>query len=191
MIATLDHYIRVYRDSLTPETCTNIIDRFESDTDHHEVIHLPNHRSFTQLNISPLEPWRDIHELIIEQTERCVDAYKDDVRLDSRLWPERYGFEQIRIKRYQPNTDDEFRLHVDVGDYSSSRRFLVCFWYLNTVATGGETVFPNVLTNYPPRVILPQQGHVLMFPPLWLYLHAGNKPVSETKYIIGTYLHYV
>jgi len=30
-----------------------------------------------------------------------------------------------------------------------------------------------------------------MFPPTWTYLHTGHKPKLESKYIIGSYLHYV
>ena len=33
------------------------------------------------------------------------------------------GFEQIRFKRYLPDDKDEFKEHVDVGDYALSRRF--------------------------------------------------------------------
>ena len=31
---------------------------------------------------------------------------------------------------------------------------------------------------------------LLMFPPLWPWLHAGNKPIDKPKYILGSYLHY-
>jgi len=30
-----------------------------------------------------------------------------------------------------------------------------------------------------------------MFPPLWTHPHAGLKPISNAKYIIGGYLHYI
>jgi len=32
---------------------------------------------------------------------------------------------------------------------------------------------------------------MLMFPPMWPWLHAGTKPINEPKYIMQTYLHYV
>ena len=43
----------------------------------------------------------------------------------------KYGFEAIRMKKYMPNNIDEFKEHVDVGDYASARRFLVFFLYLD------------------------------------------------------------
>ena len=59
------------------------------------------------------------------------------------------------------------------------------FFYLNTVEEGGETSFPNLEMK-----IKPKQGSVLCFPPLWMYPHLGEQPISNDKYIIGTYLHY-
>ena len=60
-----------------------------------------------------------------------VNKYKEDCDIKEKQWPDRFGFEQIRFKRYLPNDKDEFKEHVDVGDYDSARRFLVFFLYLN------------------------------------------------------------
>ena len=48
---------------------------------------------------------------------------------------------------------------------------------------GGETTFESV-------TIKPEQGKLLVFPPLWMFPHRGEPPVSNTKYILSTYLHY-
>jgi hypothetical protein len=184
---THSHYIREYESSLSVDACESIIQRFEDDEKNQARILLPQHRSFTEINITPLSHWRDVHDMIINKTEETVFLYRNDIQLNPRHWPEEYGFEQIRIKRYQSQNQDEFRNHVDVGDHSSARRFLVCFWYLNTVVAGGETVF--TLENT--KVVKPIQGSVLVFPPLWVFPHAGRRPLQGNKYIIGTYLHYL
>lgn len=187
----LNTFVREYPSSLDAETCNMIIRRFEEDTVNQEHISLIGHRSFTEINCSSTTQWHDIHEIIVNKTIDVLPKYCKDIELDPRQLPEQYGFEQIRIKRYVPNMNDEFRLHVDVGDHSSARRFLVCLWYLNTVAAGGETVFPWFMSDGSARVVKPIQGQLLIFPPMWMYPHAGNKPFSNTKYIIGTYLHYL
>ena len=76
-------------------------------------------------------------------------------------------------------------IYVDVGDYASARRFLVFFLYLNS-NFDGRTSF----SEYDMQVY-PKAGRLLMFPPTWTYLHTGHKPKLESKYIIGSYLHYV
>ena len=88
------------------------------------------------------------------------------------------------MKKYE--RDSSFFLdHVDVGNYESARRFLVFFVYLNDVAVGGETEFVSLDLK-----VSAECGKVLVFPPTWQYRHAGKSPVSNDKYIVGTYLHY-
>jgi hypothetical protein len=56
-------------------------------------------------------------------------------------------------------------------------------WYLNDVESGGNTVFGDV-------IITPKKGTLVMFPPLWMYPHRGEPPLSGPKYIMSAYLHY-
>ena len=76
--------------------------------------------------------------------------------------------------------------HVDVGSYDSAMRFLVLFVYLNDVEEGGGTEFPEL-----DLTVTPKCGTMLLFPSTWTYLHRGNTPISNDKYILGSYLHYV
>ena len=39
-------------------------------------------------------------------------------------FPDKYAFEEFRVKCYRENSTDQFKDHVDVGDYNSARRFL-------------------------------------------------------------------
>ena len=76
--------------------------------------------------------------------------------------------------------------HVDVGSLDSAMRFLVLFVYLNDVEEGGETEFPEL-----DLTVTPKCGTMLLFPSTWTYLHRGNTPISNDKYLLGSYLHYV
>ena len=42
--------------------------------------------------------------------------------------PEKFGFEQIRFKKYEVNNVDEFQEHVDVMDYAMPKDFLCSFY---------------------------------------------------------------
>ena len=50
----------------------------------------------------------------------------------------------------------------------------------------GKTTFPNLDVE-----IECKQGSLLIFPPMWPWLHAGQKPTKTSKYIMQSYLHYV
>ena len=101
------------------------------------------------------------------------------------MFPQKYSFEMIRLKRYLPNGVDEFAPHVDVGNLDSARRFLVAFLYLDD-NEAGHTTFPQW-----DIAVKPETGRMLIFPPMWTHLHAGTKPIGKPKYIVGLYLHYV
>ena len=64
-----------------------------------------------------------------------VDRYKKDSDIKDKQWPDKFGF-QIRFKRYLCNKD-EFKEHVDVGDYDSAILFSILF--ISTDNHGGQT----------------------------------------------------
>lgn len=98
--------------------------------------------------------------------------------------PSTLNTETFRMKRYRPGTGEEFRVHYDAKGFYCNR-YLVLLWYLNDVAEGGETVFPDLGVS-----IKPKRGRLLMFPPNWCFQHAGLPPISNDKYILSTYLLY-
>ena len=178
-------YIRVYENVLQEHICKTLIEKFEVNQDQQVSTDLEGHRHFTEININQHKDWDTFVTGVYGNLRPYVAQYKKDCEITDTQWPKEYGFEQIRMKRYLPNDKDEFKEHVDVGDYDSARRFLVFFLYLNS-NFDGRTSF----SEYDMQVY-PKAGRLLMFPPTWTYLHAGYKPKLESKYIIGSYLHYV
>ena len=178
-------YIKVYDDVLSQDHCNTLIQKFEANKDQQVSTDLDNHRHFTEININQHEDWKMMVQGTYLHLRPMIQRYKDDCKITDKQWPSQYGFEEIRFKRYLPNDKDEFKEHVDVGDYASARRFLVFFLYLNN-NFDGRTSF----SEYDMQVY-PKAGRLLMFPPTWTYLHTGHKPKLESKYIIGSYLHYI
>lgn len=178
----LQDYIKVYDDILDKEACDNIIAKFEISEQLAKVE--SDIYKFHQLNITQKEDWKDTSEMLASLSYSAATAYFNDIEVP--VVPQLEGFEEIRIKRYQPGENERFDVHVDVGDQRTSKRFLVIFCYLNDVEEGGETTFPTLGIN-----IKPKAGRVLMFPPMWMFPHEAKAPISNNKYIVGTYLHYV
>lgn len=183
---TLTDYIKVYDNVLSDSECFELINVFISGKQFHEKIHSPNSRPrFTQLNYSKHYSHTKGFPNLINTFKKCIDKYQIDTRIGDYQFPNTYAFEEIRIKRYKSEDEERFDLHTDVADYKSSKRFLAFFVYLNEVE-GGETSFPTLDLS-----ISPKAGRILIFPPLWMYPHSGMIPVSGTKYIISSYLHYL
>ena len=186
----LKDYIKVYDNICDKETCNGIVDLFESQEEHHSYIDRLTRPTFTEMNISQRYAAKDVAWMGFQKEVQAmfveaVSTYMDELDI-APDFPAKYAFEEFRVKRYRHNSTDEFADHVDVGDYNSARRFLVCFLYLNDVDDGGTTDFPKL--NH---AITPKCARILVFPPNWMYRHAGRPVTKGTKYILGSYLHYL
>jgi hypothetical protein len=185
MAVKLNDYIHVYDNCLDEDICDFLITFFEKNIKKHERCDNDGKPNFYQFNLTEnihlSSKIGDIHTYIINKILEYKDKYLDII--ENSFFPEEYSFEQFRIKKYNPGGKDRFDMHVDVGDYKTSRRFLSFMWYLNDVENGGNTVFEEL-------TIKPKKGTLIVFPPLWLYPHKGEPPISGPKYIMSSYLHY-
>lgn len=188
----LSHYVRVYDDVFPPEFCNSLTQEFdkanESNSElirHSDFDWKQDYRSFNEIDITKAYEFQPFIDSYYERIKQVYEHYKSVV--ENPFFPEKVAFEDARMKKYEANGKDQFGWHIDVGDKASSSRFLVMFAYLNDVEEGGLTRFQseNDFT------IKPKQGRIVIFPPMFMYPHIGEKPVSGPKYILSTYVHYV
>lgn len=181
----LKDLIHVYENALEVDVCNFLITLYEEVIDKHEKFDNNGKPNFTQFNFTEnreLSPEINrVHNHIIHKVFEYRNKYYDFV--DKRVFPDEHALEQFRIKKYETNGTDQFDTHVDVVEYGTARRYLSFLWYLNDVNDGGKTVFKEI-------EIQPKQGTLIMFPPMWMYPHRGEPPISNPKYIMSTYLHY-
>ena len=185
----LKDYIKCYDGAVDGKVCRQIIRTFDLDIENQERVDREKRPTFTELNITKQyldenPRWTGTQKIVQDVFINYVNQYIQELNLGPDF-PPKYAFEQYRIKKYNKHID-EFKDHVDVQDYNSARRFLVCFLYLNTIRSGGETNFPKIGYS-----VNPVEGRILIFPSLWLYRHAGNPVKDKAKYILGSYLHYL
>ena len=171
-----DSLVKVYDDVIDEVSCKMLIEKFEDFHENFKTVHQEDgdeRISFEQIVLVDHEEWNSVEK---------------GCKIGPKMWPETYGYEAIRIKRYLNNNYDRFDPHVDVIDHNSARRFLSFFIYLNDVDVGGETEFLSPF--WLNRLVKPKRGRLLMFPPMWPWVHAGRKPISGMKYLINSYCHY-
>ena len=180
----METYIRRYDNVISPELCDTLIDRFENSPDQYEK-QKQGEMSFTQIHLLKHKEWADDAGTIAQSLMKQVETYKKECNIVGNMWPEQFSLEPLRLKRYLPDGTDQFGNHVDVNNHESARRFLVFFLYLDDNEKGSPP-FPqhNIMSEC-------QKGSCLLFPPMWPWLHAGEKPINKPKYIVGSYLHYV
>ncbi len=184
-LASLHGYVRTYDAALTPDFCAQMVGEFERASDRHVENgrgHHPGikHSTWVELNLTPIAD-KAFLGFFHAQIDKYLAQYNKDVPLTLAV-PARPTIDDLRIKRYRAASDDHFELHFDAIDVRS-QRYLVFLWYLNDVGEGGETEFPDLGIKIQARA-----GRLLMFPPYWMFQHAGLPPRSNDKYIVSTYL---
>ena len=179
----MNNLIKVYDNVIDKEYCNELISKFENNEQLHEKFDSEG-IVFTQINIQKIG-WVSDNNIIKKVFTANVEKYKNDYKISEQQMPLTCVLEPVRMKRYLPNNYDEFKPHVDVNQKANCTRFLVMFLYLADNKKG-KTIFPNLDVE-----IECKQGSLLMFPPMWPWLHAGTKPINESKYIMQSYLHYV
>jgi hypothetical protein len=181
----LRHFVRVYDADLETALCGKLIDSFAA-LERFQQYNGRNLRrgleesEWTELNVSRLsEP--GFLQMFRRLVDRALLRYNADVGLTIPI-PNSPVISDLIMKRYRSGGAEKFQLHFDAVNHLSSR-YLVLLWYLNDVAAGGETRFPQLELSVDPRA-----GRLLMFPPYWMYQHEGLPPQSGEKYILSAYL---
>ncbi|WP_159015503.1 2OG-Fe(II) oxygenase [Cognatiluteimonas profundi] len=180
----LKDYIRVYDNALEDGFCANLVAGFEQMTE----LQRRNGRgirpgldnsAWTEMNIGT-QADKAFLGFFLAQVDTYLARYNSEVPLTIPV-PLRPKTDRLTLKRYHPQVEG-FEPHFDsIDDYSS--RYMVFLWYLNTVEEGGETEFCDLGIK-----VAPKAGRLLMFPPYWMFQHAGRPPISGDKYILSTYL---
>ncbi|MEO9078428.1 MAG: 2OG-Fe(II) oxygenase [Rhodanobacter sp.] len=181
----LTHYVRWFDNALDPDLCQRMIGSFQQLNRHQmrnergAITALPA-SAWTELNVSKVAD-ASFETLFREQILHYLELYNQQTQLTLPV-PSRDRRENLRIKRYLAQQSDQFQPHFDALDYTCNR-YMVFLWYLNDVDEGGETEFCDLGLRISARA-----GRLLMFPPYWMFQHAGLTPRSGDKYIISTYL---
>jgi hypothetical protein len=181
----LTRYVQWFDHALEPGFCQQLIEsyerleRFQLRNDRGAINALPS-SAWTELNVSKVAD-AAFEAVFRQQVLDYLERYNQRAGLTLPI-PPRNRLENLRIKHYLADQNDQFQPHFDALDYTCNR-YMVFIWYLNDVAEGGETEFCDLGLRVAARA-----GRLLMFPPYWMYQHAGLPPRSNDKYIISTYM---
>ncbi|WP_297923110.1 2OG-Fe(II) oxygenase [Metallibacterium sp.] len=182
---SLESYVISFDDALDRGFCDQLISQFEGMKSQWyrggaaQMVGLAE-SSWAELNISAFAD-DAFKGFFLSLIDKYLSEYNNRLKL-TRSVPLRPRYEDLRMKKYSVATNDKFQPHFDSTDIHPLR-YLVFLWYLNDVVDGGETEFCDLGIRVQARA-----GRLLMFPPYWMYQHAGLPPLSNDKYILSTYL---
>ena len=194
-----DQFIKVNRNVLPKDLCKQMIDTYEKLwTEQEEQIKKMSICYNAQgvktcgacncqrLDIMQHHEFNEPFQQVIARFQAQIGQYQKDCNLHKNQWPKTYRYENLRIKRFLCDTDQQHDTHVDVGNADTAKRFLALVCYLNDDFDEGETEFPQL--NFKTKV---ETGTLALFPVAWSYLHRGRPPKNGfAKYMLGCFLQY-
>jgi hypothetical protein len=195
-----DNYIKIYDNVFSKQFCNTYIKLYEQTRQNEadtiklkSLCYKPDGTKICdrctcqRIDLMQHESFDNLNPLAVKLFQTVLNQYIVDTKISSYQFPQKYGWENLKIKKYDLGKE-QFLSHVDVNDYASAKRFLVFIAYMNDKFEEGETHFLETGLKIKPKI-----GSVLIFPCLWTYLHEGITPMGpgEPKYILGTYLHYL
>jgi hypothetical protein len=182
----LTHFVRTYDGDLDVAVCGRLIESFnaapafQQSNGSHVRAGLAD-SAWTEINVTRLAD-RGFQAYFRQRVDRALVRYNAEIGLAPIAVPNSPHTADLILKRYRAGGAEKFQPHFDAVNEQAGR-YLVFLWYLNDVAAGGATAFPQLDLRVEPRA-----GRLLVFPPYWMFQHAGEAPLSGDKYILSTYL---
>lgn len=100
------------------------------------------------------------------------------------IWKHGSGYDYMNVQKYDKGIGHYHGWHTEQNyDQETSQRLFTVMFYLNDIEEGGETVFPMADVS-----IKPKAGTFVCFPCGWPYVHYGDTPISDDKYIVTGWL---
>lgn len=174
-------FIKIYDNILSDDLCDKIMNYYDNNDNKFQGSIGGNLN--INLNIKNVIECKLENELLNDVNiivENIFNIYKSNYEQLINLNFKIYNY---RIKKYIKN-EGFYEKHVD-SLYSNNNRIIAIIIYLNDVDDGGETTFYFKNCD---MLIKPKKGRICIFPANWCFLHKGNIPKSNDKYIINTFV---
>lgn len=182
---------------LDEDFCKSVIDKFESDQNVYSGITFsglnPAVKKTTDLLISKFEYWNEQDLILYKILNEKLAEYRNYLyKINTALNPfyeneiedSGYLLQKYEIKNDQNDSGGYYTWHTDQHFEKTRIRVLTYIWYLNEVNDGGETEFIDG------TLIKPTTGKMVIFPATWEYVHRGNEPISNSKYICTGWIYF-
>jgi len=182
---------------LSSDFCNDLMDKFDRDPDTHSGYTTSNHKDHanideldkqlslkikqsTDLYLSPYPRYKKECNTMFRAISDVLDTYQEYMESIMHLRSFDFKGQRSRLTGFnlqRTSPGGFFNWHADdliEGKWYRGMSYII---YLNDIHNDGYTEF------YDGTRIQPKQGHIMMFPATWSFIHRGVPPVDETKYI--------
>jgi|TARA_R110000803_G_scaffold134538_2_gene201648 hypothetical protein len=189
---SINNFIGVYDNYVTPEECNNAIKIFEDQNKFNNTFNRigseqtsilkkqDQHFFGTPSNIDVW--WEDLKSMVFN-FDLAWKHYIETTGAGSAYDEGPFHYTNLKIQKTLP-TEGYHIWHIEHGKgFNSEPRAFVFSIYLNDVEDGGETEFLHFSKR-----IKPKTGRIVIWPAAFPYVHRGNPPLSGEKYILTSWM---
>jgi hypothetical protein len=127
--------------------------------------------------------WHSVFKALIANLRQALQKYYDESAILETMSASSLQFETIKLQKTSPAGGYHI-WHVEKNKgFGMNDRVLVFILYLNNIEEGGETEFLHQQIR-----IKPKKGRIVFWPAGFPYVHRGNPPLKEDKYILTSWL---
>jgi len=189
--AKIENFIGMYDNYILPEECQKAIDLFNNQTemnktfdrmqsDGSSILEKNDKQYFaTEENINI---WWERLKTLMVNFDVAWHHYMKTVGARMAYGQEKFFYTNVKIQKTLP-TEGYHLWHLEHNKgFDNEPRAFVYAIYLNDVEDGGETEF----LHFSKRV-KPKTGRIVIWPAAFPYVHRGNPPLGEDKYIVTSW----
>lgn len=196
----MDNFIYLIDNNLDEIFCDNLIKKYENDKNKYIGVVGRNGtinkevKNTTDLQISRYQNWKNEDTILCQALNKGINEYIDNIlnnltninifNINLNIFSKLYNNNDTGYKIQKYDRDKGYYNYHNDFEYSvKGVRVITFIWYLNDVEEGGETEFIDG------TIIKPKKGQLLLFPSDWTYMHKGNMPLSNDKYICNGWIY--
>jgi hypothetical protein len=184
------NYIGIYDGYITKQVCDDMITLFENKKKFNKTltrIQSENTASLYKddetlfLNESNIEDWFPSQKLIFFNFDIALKNYLEHTNINQLYSGSTLDYTVFRVQKTTPGKGYHI-WHVE-HSLESSNRVLAFTIYLNDMDEGGETEFLHQSVR-----VSPKTGRIVIWPAGFPYVHRGNPPLKDEKYILTSWI---
>jgi len=198
--------IGVFDNAFTKKECQSLIDMFESKIrtgvaiEGHSSSGINNNKKqTTDFNLFNSQEPQDLElrDMVINRfnqylTEEYLNKHPhNDIFHHNSIVEGKTFYPAFNLQKYKQNEGHYNAWHTEKDHFGVATRIFVFILYLNDVEVGGQTRFLFKEKGEKQFFgVKPTTGRLIIHPASWPYIHMGEMPISNDKYIGTTWLQY-
>lgn len=180
--------IAVYDGFIEPKLCKTLIDIFEKQKEMFSFnrvqgeFTLPAEKNDESISYSKHNNWPAELDELCGKVKQLLEVYIQKTDFIKISGIKELHFTNTKIQKTQPGGGYHM-WHLEHQNRGDANRVLVFTIYLNDIKDGGETEFLHQNIR-----VQPKTGRIVIFPAGYPYIHRGNPPLKEEKYILTSWV---